>query len=350
MTEGESGGKRPEHSWESVVTRAPFHRGANLLVSRLIIANDMKSKSMIAQIGILLAVAAQVLCAQTPPIEIPLQKIHVSFRQPGLQLSPNGPAVIPGRNGNAPAVMGLTWAVDFDELTKLKLTSPSGDAPLELAGVAKAEAELWAGVYFGSTGSTPPQFAIDSVQVHSTGLIELRYHRAPAGIMTMDLRPYFAWLPLGKLAAGNYTLRLVEAGVVKAEQKWSVPAAVALGRTESIPVSPFVVTPRKPQDKVQAQLENGRASLAITSPSGIGGAVVKPTQGRWPTNLVVRLRYDAERAFERLEGFNAVAEGGVRYDEIRGRATAQWMEVELPAKLLQSNPASIELSWVDMYR
>ena len=327
-----------------------MHRGgANHDRCRLI-RNDMKDTSFLTRIGILLIIGLNAAGAELPatPSEIPLASIHATFNQTGLRPGQNGPMANVEQGFARQLVMGFAWAADFDELTKTKfLAVPTDDGVPEFAQPANGKTQLWAGVYFGSTGSSPPQFVIDAVKV-LPGAFEVRYHKAPPGIMTRDLRPYAAWLPLGKLAAGGYTLRMVEAGVLKTELKWSITET--LPRAAGSANSGFEITARKPQDKVETRMEDGTAWLAVLSPSGIGGATIKRSQGRWPTNVVVRLRYDEQRSFERLEGFSAAAEKGTRFDEIRGRATAQGMEVTLPSALLQSNPASIELSWVDMYR
>ena len=310
----------------------------------------MKDKSILTRIGIMLAVGLSASGAENPaiPSEIPLASIHATFNQAGLRPGQNGPMANVEPGFARPLVMGFAWAVDFDELTKTKFLAVPADAGVpEFAQPANGQTQLWAGVYFGSTGSAPPQFLIDAVKV-LPGAFEVRYHKAPPGIVTRDLRPYAAWLPLGKLAVGNYMLRMVEAGVLKTELKWDIVGTLprAVASTNAL----FEIAARKPQDKVDARIESGTAWFAVLSPSGIGSATIKPAQGRWPTNVVVRLRYDEQRTFERLEGFSAAAEKGTRYDEIRGQVTAQGMEVTLPAALLQSNPASIELSWVDMYR
>ena len=313
----------------------------------------MKHKAIIIQVAALMALGAATASAQnqSTPSDIPLAAIYATFNQPGLQRAQNGPMVMVEPGMARPFIMGFAWAIDFDELTKTKfLAVPADDGQPAFTRPANAEAQLWAGAYFGSTGSSPPQFLIDSVKVQPTGIVEIQYHKAPPGISTRDLRPYMAWIPLGKLSTGNYTLRLLEAAGLRTEQKWTVTSPPSKTQTGISTNSVFGITLRKAQDKIDVQDANGTTSFAVASPSGIGGAVIRMRPSGWPANVLVRLRYDAQRPFERLEGFSAVAEGGARFDEIRGRPTEHGMEVELPTRLLQSNPASIELSWVDMYR
>jgi hypothetical protein len=56
------------------------------------------------------------------------------------------------------------------------------------------------------------------------------------------------------------------------------------------PVPALKITLRKPEDRVETVVREGGAVVTVTSPSGIGGAVLERTGAAWPEPLEVRLR------------------------------------------------------------
>jgi len=64
-----------------------------------------------------------------------------------------------------------------------------------------------------------------------------------------------------------------------------------------------VVRLRRPDDRVVVRREAGRVVLDVTSPFGIGTAMLRREEGRWPAVLLVRFWYGEGRPFARLEGF-----------------------------------------------
>src|SRR5207253_5177589 len=75
---------------------------------------------------------------------------------------------------------------------------------------------LWIVAYLGSTGSLPPQWLIESVEIKDKA-IRVSYMRSQAKEpRTADLGPYLYWAPVGALRAGEYTLELYDADAKKA--------------------------------------------------------------------------------------------------------------------------------------
>ena len=160
-----------------------------------------------------------------PATEIPLKSVVSTNGQDGVTQVQDGPYT---EASKVPALCGLGWAKEFKDLTQDSIVPPpTKDKPFTLGRPADADAQLWAVLWLGSTGSNPPQILIDSVKAGDDGVFEVAYHRAPRGIMTKDLHPYVAWIPLGKLPAGKYTLRLMASGKLAMEATWSVAAATS---------------------------------------------------------------------------------------------------------------------------
>ena len=166
---------------------------------------------------------------------VPLQSVYSSSRQPGLQHANLGNSLlkIPNPN-NGPAIVGFAWAKDFPQLQKLPLVQPpaEGHEPVALVHPAEPQAQLWAVVYAGSTGSQPPQWLLESVTLSRDNVWEVVYHHAKSDVMTDDLFPYVAFIPLRIQATrpGSHKMRLVlkgtdsHGGKTVVEQAWTVEA------------------------------------------------------------------------------------------------------------------------------
>ena len=85
--------------------------------------------------------------------------------------------------------------------------SAAGFAKEPTAVTSKDEA--WLAVYLGSNGSSPPAFQLKDVEIKDK-TIRLNYQKGFA--VSADIHQYYAWAPLGKLAAGEYTVELYELG------------------------------------------------------------------------------------------------------------------------------------------
>jgi hypothetical protein len=147
----------------------------------------------------------------------------------------------------------------------------------------------------------------------------------------------------------------------------------------------FDIKTKKPADRIKVKIEGDSAMLDIFSPSGIGGATITLTQGQWPKTVVLRLRLRG------LESFN-VSNGKIKLsvsvlshsgntkrlylsEEGKDGNDGEWepgreikvldaagkpvkglpdkggyFEIALPKALLENQPKSLELGWIDFYR
>ncbi|MGH7964700.1 MAG: hypothetical protein ACRERD_23290 [Candidatus Binatia bacterium] len=114
--------------------------------------------------------------------------------------------------------------------------------------------------------------------------------------------------------------------------------------------SQFTVSVRKPNDTVQILSENEQFVLLITCKSGIGSATITLRQGAWPARAVVRLRYAPGRPFQYLESFTVRTGSSETVSIEEHRVENEYREVDLPSRLLDTNPQRLELEWIDAYR
>jgi SAM-dependent methyltransferase len=147
---------------------------------------------------------------------------------------------------------------------------------------------------------------------------------------------------------------------------------------------PEVVT-KKGEDRVQVEIKGDTAVYWISCPSGIGEATITPWTG-WAKQVVVRLRLGGLESFEvsngkdRLRaslqshgdharllqvcdegGEKKVEQGSPFWTEIRvldanGTPIHEsperdgYFEVPIPKALVEDNPKSLTLGWIDFYR
>lgn len=144
----------------------------------------------------------------------------------------------------------------------------------------------------------------------------------------------------------------------------------------------FTITTKKPADQVKVTVENGTATLDVTSPSGIGGATVTLPKGEWPTTIILRLHLSGLESFAVSNGkikltgsvlshsgntkrlyLTEIGNGDEREPstqinifDAQGKpanglpAKGGYFEIRLPRALLESEPKSLELGWIDFYR
>lgn len=146
--------------------------------------------------------------------------------------------------------------------------------------------------------------------------------------------------------------------------------------------SAFTVTTKKPEDRVKVQLERDTAIFDVSSQSGIGGATITLANGKWPTTVVLRLHLHGMESVAVSNGkikltgsvlshngntkrlyLSEVGKEGEREPgtEIKVFDTAGkpinglpgdggYFEITLPKALLEGQPKSLELGWIDFYR
>lgn len=152
--------------------------------------------------------------------------------------------------------------------------------------------------------------------------------------------------------------------------------------------SDFAIACRRDDDRIPVIAEADRTVFEIVSARGIGAASIRRCRPQWPATLVLRPRL---RGLEQLQ----ITAGGVtlevsvssspphavrqtvsqpdsQRDKTIDRASRFWakvrilnaagrpagglpdeggcFELELPAALLDGNPAAIDVRWIDFYR
>ena len=161
-------------------------------------------------------------------------------------------------------------------------------------------------------------------------------------------------------AAGSALLRLNEA---PPRAPWfelvigGVPgSAVAEPVVHPGLVSPglFLLSTKRPEDRVEIVRAGDAAVLEIASPSGIGAAEFACRGGKWSTAMTLHLSYDKERPFKRLEGFSAALlneagepAGKVETSTVKG---ADSVEVRMSLSAQTTPSARLRIEWVDVYR
>lgn len=169
----------------------------------------MNTSFALAAVLLTLACIARAEPPASQPKQIPLESIYATSSQKPLQHVTDGP--MPLYDGAGPTLCAVAWGKDFKSIKAgdLILVPEPGDKKLSIERPADADAQLWAVIFFGTSGSQPPQFLIDSVKVEGNRF-QLDCHRPTPGPMTKDLFTYVAWVPLGKLPAGDYYMLVVE--------------------------------------------------------------------------------------------------------------------------------------------
>ena len=150
----------------------------------------------------------------------------------------------------------------------------------------------------------------------------------------------------------------------------------------------FDLSLKHSDDRVEVCAEEGRVVFTVVSPRGIGAATIRRRAARWPKTVILRLRLrgleslmiaagqvtldasvsssapHAVRLYASESGQQqekAVSRGSRYWTEVRlcvavGKPASGlpteggWFEVQLPAALLNDNPESVALRWIDFYR
>ena len=154
------------------------------------------------------------------------------------------------------------------------------------------------------------------------------------------------------------------------------------GQKADPPAAAFDIKLKKADDRIDVQLEKETLVFAVTSKSGIGGATIAPKNGKWPATVVVRLNLRGLESFSVSSGKQTLAgsvlshsgytrhlalraEGEEKEDEpgteikvfdAAGKPAAGlpgaggYFEIRLPKQLLEGQPESLTLGWIDFFR
>jgi hypothetical protein len=147
---------------------------------------------------------------------------------------------------------------------------------------------------------------------------------------------------------------------------------------------PFKITTKRDDDKVEVKAKEEKARFSVNSPFGISQAIIERSGNNWPTTMMLRLHLKGLEKFKVTNGKNTL-EGAVssqdgkvrlwedgREDSPLSSKHPYWMEIrmvgkdgkpaktiplkhgyfemQLPEALLEENPKSITVSWIDFYR
>jgi hypothetical protein len=160
----------------------------------------------------------------------------------------------------------------------------------------------------------------------------------------------------------------------------AIALSAATAQADDLPT--FDIRAKKPADTIKVKVEKDTTIFDIVSPSGIGGGTIKPTHGNWPTTIILRLHLSGLESFaatagkmkltgsvlshsgntKRLtlteDGEDSSREPGteIKVLDADGKAVKGlpgkngYFEIRLPKALLQDNPKSLELGWIDFFR
>lgn len=146
----------------------------------------------------------------------------------------------------------------------------------------------------------------------------------------------------------------------------------------------FIITTKRGEDLVKVKTTNAQVVFEVHSPTGIGSANIERTAARWPEKVSMELRLKGLESLTlstsslKLEASVSSQTGDVRLwkdgDEASqltakspywialskkslahpsrdgSGSSAGFFEMQLPKIVLESNPKSFRLQWIDFYR
>ena len=151
-------------------------------------------------------------------------------------------------------------------------------------------------------------------------------------------------------------------------------------------VAAFENTTKKTEDQVEVETKEGTTIFTFRCPTGIGGATMKIKDGKWPEKVVLRLQLKGLESLTISNGkitlsasvlshsgnprlLDVVEDGKEKkvgkdspyWTEIRGfdstgkpvtglPGNGGYFEITLPKALLDGQPKSLDLEWIDFYR
>lgn len=159
-------------------------------------------------------------------------------------------------------------------------------------------------------------------------------------------------------------------------------SVMSTGCTDSVYEPQFKITTKRDNDKVEVQIENGRATLSIQSPFGISQAVIERLDETWPNAVMLQLHLKGLSNFKVTNGKVTLEAAGAGHGERQWKdgkddspldfKSPYWMEIrmvgddgkeattiplkdgyfeiQLPKALLEVNPKSVTVNWIDFYR
>ncbi len=176
-----------------------------------------------------LVLAAQLGAFQTEPtIVMPLDTAYATFNQEGLRRLDNSvdtDGVLQVLSNNQESPQRIVLCVGNDIAAAVQASEVSfarADEPVPAISAA-ANDTLWLAAYLGSDGSLPSAFRLQAIEVTGKN-VRVAYERDESPLRSADLRAYLIWVPLGRVAPGEYTLELFDAVTedVTRASRWQV--------------------------------------------------------------------------------------------------------------------------------
>ena len=159
---------------------------------------------------------------------------------------------------------------------------------------------------------------------------------------------------------------------------------LSIGCASAQDESPFKITTKRDDDKIEVTERNDKAVIFVHSPVGISQAVIERSDEQWPDTVILRLHLKGLEGLKiskgkiTLEAAVSSQDGTVRlwedgkedspfdssspyWTEIRLISKDEkpvkgvpsddgYFEMQLPGALLEGNPKSITINWIDFYR
>ena len=72
---------------------------------------------------------------------------------------------------------------------------------------------------------------------------------------------------------------------------------LSVGCASAVDESPFKITTKRDNDKIEATVKNDKAVISVCSPFGISQAVIERSDETWPDTVILRLHL---KGLERL--------------------------------------------------
>ena len=154
--------------------------------------------------------------------------------------------------------------------------------------------------------------------------------------------------------------------------------------TDAADKTQFKITTKRDNDSVQVEVANSQGIFSVHNPFGISQVIIERTVENWPDSVLLHLHLKGLENFKvttgrvTLEAALSSQDGTARLwkdgkdDEPLDSQSPYWMEirviskdgkptnsipltdgyfeVQLPKALLEDNPKSITVSWIDFYR
>lgn len=148
--------------------------------------------------------------------------------------------------------------------------------------------------------------------------------------------------------------------------------------------SAFTITTKRAGDQVKVEVETEKTCFVVRSSTGIGRAIIERNGTNWPKTVLVRLHLKGLENFRVSNGQDCLVaavshQDGraslwmdgeetslldsqhpywmkirvVENEESPGQPNPSkdgWFQMQLPKALLEDDPKSIELKWIDFYR